>query len=82
MATDFRLPRRRLRVLILVSDPAMPIRDQGALAADGHSRNIGVPSVIYTRNSASGLRVRSPREIFSTPPSIRAPITARSPSLS
>ncbi|UVJ58878.1 prolyl oligopeptidase family serine peptidase [Trueperella pyogenes] len=33
--------------LILVSDPAMPIRDQGALAADAYLRNIGVPSVIY-----------------------------------
>ncbi|MDP9832550.1 G protein-coupled receptor family protein [Trueperella abortisuis] len=33
--------------LILVSDPAMPIRDQGALAADAYLRNVGVPRVIY-----------------------------------
>ncbi|KTF03937.1 Alpha/beta hydrolase family protein [Trueperella bernardiae] len=33
--------------LILISDPAMPIRDQGALAADAYLRNVGVPPVIY-----------------------------------
>lgn len=40
--------------LILVSDPAMPIRDQGALAADSYLRNIGVPTYLY-----EGIRVFS-----------------------
>lgn len=32
--------------LILVSDPVLPIRDQGALAADSYLRNIGVPEQV------------------------------------
>ncbi|QOR46809.1 prolyl oligopeptidase family serine peptidase [Trueperella pecoris] len=33
--------------LVLVSDPAMPIREQGAFAADAYLRKLGAPSSLY-----------------------------------
>ncbi|VEI14114.1 Alpha/beta hydrolase family [Trueperella bialowiezensis] len=37
----------RTAFLILVSDPVMPIREQGALAADTYLREIGAPKQLY-----------------------------------
>lgn len=38
---------QRTAFLILVSDPVMPIRDQGALAADAYLRELDAPGQIY-----------------------------------
>ncbi len=38
---------QRTAFVILVSDPVMPIREQGALAADAYLRQLGVPEQVY-----------------------------------